>query len=138
MNTQFVIVIEVDNKDAARKYAEGLRGLEAIWDRIMKEAERRDAATEESNAVAIEKYNEEVSAYLKRASLFAPFPRGPNFMGADEVSMRKAERRELEQKLGLAKTAISPFRMAEGDVSLMNCWGDGSRVTELMKEYGLL
>lgn len=125
MNTEYVIVLEVDNKDAVAKYTEGLRGLDAIWDRVIKEAERLDK-------VDFERWETEYRANIGRPYLCWPKAYSTHVLD------RKAERAHLIHKLDISKTAISPFKMAEGDVSLMNRWGDGSRVTELIKQYGLL
>lgn len=133
----YVIVIEVDNTDAVTKYTEGLRSLDAIWGRVTREAERLDAlelAEFEASETDFKRQFKDDHARLI-AKMYGTHRRF--FIQKHHMLGLLGERSDLEHKLSLAKTAISPFRMTEGDVHLMNRWGSGERVSQLIKQYAL-
>lgn len=56
MNTQYVIVLEVDNHRAQAAYAKGLHDLDAAWPQIMQYAKEKDRIADEALAVMAASY----------------------------------------------------------------------------------
>jgi len=152
--TDFVIVVEVDNKRAAAAYQKGLDDLDRIWDQLMLYAEQMDAplnAVRDAELARLEDDERAFKAYLedlkrwRTSSIWSsePEPQMPamprmwshfDFYSKDRYrNSYISVRAELQHLANVAGAAIGPYRMTEHQIREMVGWEDGSRIA-LMKE----
>lgn len=153
--SQFVIVIEVDNKRAAAAYHRGVFDLELIWPQIEKyaaaadhrrsaEEARKEAEYDVARAIYLESmdaYRRSMDAWRSRPTLFRgrpprfSVPRPPippsMFLSHSESGFYKSMRGELHRMANLAQAAQGPFLMTEHQVAAMIAWEDGSRIEQI-------
>lgn len=156
--TEFVIVVEVDNKRARAAYAKGMADLDLIWPQLMASAERIDdvrrTAAEERKAkrkAEAEKYKREVAEWENACSwLRGEKPSMPlslyygqypadyfDWHHTTQRQVYESIRDELRQKFNLADCATQAFRMTEDQVTEMVKWENGTRIDALKNRAGL-
>lgn len=154
--SEFVIVIEADNKRAAAAYKKGLNDLELIWGQVEAACfpidEKRRKQKEEENAEHQEKIRlhdeamEKYEAWENDRSLFkGPRMYPPCYPDLDfrfdffpsGISKYESIRDELKRLHIIANAALGPFRMTEYKVIEMAGWEDGSRIEAIKQELGI-
>lgn len=156
--SEFVIVIEADNKRAHAAYLKGLSDLELIWPQVMEYAtlvdERRTAEYERESELyrqSFDKHLEEVTRYCEevakreKAFIKGPMPRYPyrswrlHFappMPSSKVAYFESIKAELKSMADLSGVATGPYRMTERQVKGMIGWEDGSQIEAIKSEIG--
>lgn len=151
--SEFVIVIEADNKRAAAAYQKGLEDLERIWPQIMAYAEAVDSQTMASYERKLEEYKLEVEEGRKRLERYEEelraWENGGVFRGARPIypgigiydhprkpwrlkkDLYESIRADLQHMANVAGAAIGPFRMTEHQVKMMVAWEDGSKIDKI-------
>jgi hypothetical protein len=161
--SEYIVVIEVDNKRAAAAYQKGLADLELIWPQLMERAasidakrradyeKRKEKAEKDDREArdARQRYETAMEVWRAKSLMFrGPAPEYPGcgmllpsslYVNPPSSlrSLYESVRHELQQKFNLAEAAISSFRMPEYEVQRMIAWEDGSRV-EGLKKYDVM
>jgi hypothetical protein len=156
MNTQYVVVVEVDNKRALAAYQKGLADLDLIWPQLMEHAQKIDAERRktyeaeqtkkrlerEREEAARENYKKQMREWEEKKIFRGEPPRypWPSYEGLSDYfppsylrDSYVSARMELQNMANLAGAAIAPFRMTEGQVHRMVEWENGNAI-ERMKE----
>lgn len=157
MDTQYVVVLEVDNKRASAAYQKGLSDLVLVWPQLMEHAEKVDSLRRakykvqqeerrlrrEKREAAIAAYDRAVKEWEEKMVFRGPRPSYPwtasDYEGIDWLPSYRRDslesiRAELQHMANLAGAAVSPYRMTEHQVRGMVAWEDGSTVEQLKKE----
>ena len=148
--SNFVIVVEVDNKRAHAAYLKGLAGLDLIWPQIHESARKEDEESNKEELKQLDKYNREMeifkenmAEYQKKLAeweslvlfrgqrpscpIMLPPCRSSHYRQS-MASVYKSMRSELKRMADLAGAAIGPYRMTEHQVAEMVGWEDGTKI----------
>lgn len=155
MKTEFIIVIEADNRRAHAAYLKGLADLDLIWPQLMAYAASIDDPINElinkesdewtqiqrNKMEEFNSYDEAMAIWRKSKKILrGPAPSVPSpasrhyshgyaFEHKDRMrSAYESMRAELKRMADLAGAALGPFRMSEDKVAEMISWEDGSKI----------
>ena len=148
--SNFVIVVEVDNKRAHAAYLKGLADLDLIWPQLMEHARKEDEESNKEELKQLDKYNREMGIFkenmaeyqkklaewessvlfrgLKPSCLIMPPPCRSSYYRQSMESVYESMRSELKRLADLAGAAIGPYRMTEHQVAEMVGWEDGTKI----------
>jgi hypothetical protein len=151
--TDFIIVIDADNKRALAAYQKGLADIERIWPQIEPYASKKDEessreykvktdAYEECSRRNMEvdrKYYEALESWEKTSSWCRGSPPSrpyteinlPPYRPASILAYYSSIRAELKHMADVAGAALGPFRMTERQVKAMVGWEDGSTIESI-------
>jgi hypothetical protein len=148
--SNFVIVVEVDNKRAHAAYLKGLADLDLIWPQIHDRARKEDEESSKEELKQLDKYNREMALFKEKMAEYhqkledwgssvlfrGPKPSCPimlppcrsSYYRQSMESVYESMRSELKRMADLAGAAIGPYRMTEHQVSEMVGWEDGTQI----------
>jgi hypothetical protein len=134
--SEFVIVIEADNKRAFAAYSKGLDDLDRVMPQLMLVADERDKAATERYEKAKAEYEAKLLAFRKCRGVFAlhEWPIEP-WRPALARDYLESVRRNLVHMRDVAAASMGPYRMTEWQVDAMVGWEDGSEVERLKERY---
>ncbi len=156
--SEFIIVVDVDNKRASAAYIKGLSDLELIWPQILCYSCKKDKILSESRSQIQDEYDAEMAEYKSKTDdysrRFAAYNNGGFFRGArppieyihrprppaelftnrSYCSRYESIRAELKRMADLSGAALGPYRMTEMQVGEMIAWEDGSRIDMIKQE----
>jgi len=113
-DTRYIILIEIDNKRAAKLYREAHDGIETLWPGI----EAYCAPTDKEKQ---EEANAEMAEYLKDTGESRLFRLPPYHYGRPYLLINRftAQRSTIKRGLAIASQAISPYKVTEEQALLL-------------------
>lgn len=140
--TEFVIVVEVDNKRALAAYRKGLADLDLIWPQVLAGVERMDRSANQK----LEAYEAWSERNRRNQGAYEPPPahveavmrklRDGSFIRNANRDLYISIRDELRNLAGVADVALGPYRMTDRQVREMLGWEDGSRIERIKADIG--
>ena len=151
--SNFVIVVEVDNKRAHAAYLKGLADLDLIWPQIHENARKEDEESSKEELKLLDKYNREMALFKEKMTEYhqkledwessvlfrgqkpsCPIMLPPcrsSYYRQSMESVYESMRSELKRMSDLAGSAIGPYRMTEHQVAEMIGWEDGVQIDRI-------